>query len=130
MSQQPGLSRKGSKNSPNSSPKRSSNIRKGYNSPKRAQIEPSKLLYAPRPYARQDSNKTLKSPEFNSVKPQYKTYRKPAVPPKPRNVLVKQRSNSKLKKNSESLNKSNTSVEEINEQNDSGMSGKILKISE
>jgi len=133
MSQQTTVSRKGSnKNSPSASPKRSSNQRKAFNSPKRAQIEPSKLLYAPRPYSRQDSLKTVQKPEFNTaVKSQNSTqsakkgssYKKPAVPPKPRNVIVKQRSNTKLRKSGEILSKkTNVLLEEKSEQNDSGLS--------
>ena len=135
MSQQTTVSRKGSnKNSPSASPKRSSNQRKAFNSPKRAQIEPSKLLYAPRPYSRQDSLKTVQKPEFNTaVKSQNSTqpakkgssYKKPAVPPKPRNVIVKQRSNTKLRKSGEILSKkTNVLLEDKSEQNDSGLSGK------
>ena len=67
MSQQTSISRKASKNSPKASPKNSPNERKAYNSPKRAQIEPSKLLYAPRPFTRQDSSKTVHKPEFNTA---------------------------------------------------------------
>ena len=67
MSQQTSISRKASKNSPKASPKNSPNQRKAYNSPKRAQIEPSKLLYAPRPFTRQDSSKTVHKPKFNTA---------------------------------------------------------------
>ena len=135
------LSRKGSKNSPSSSPKRSPNPRRGYNSPKRGQIEPSKLLYAPKPFIRQDSSssKSVQKPEFNAAVNKIQSLaskkagyqRKPAVPPKPRNVVVKQRSHSSTKsKKSESLSSFHSkSFEDKNDQNDSGLSGK-LKISE
>ena len=136
MSQQTSMSRKASKNSPSSSPKRSPNQRKAFNSPKRAQIEPSKLLYAPRPFSRQDSSKIVQKPEFNTaVKSQAlptkkgSPYKKPAVPPKPRNVVVKQRSSTKLRKSGEILSKkTNVSLEEKSEQNDSGLSGKIYLV--
>jgi len=134
MSQQTSLSRKASKNSPSASPKRSSNQRKTFNSPKRAQIEPSKLLYAPRPYSRQDASKTVQKLEFNTaVKSQGvlpattkkgSSYKKPAVPPKPRNVVVKQRSSTKLRKSGEILSKKTNVLlqDEKSEQNDSGLS--------
>jgi len=135
MSQQTSLSRKASKNSPSASPKRSSNQRKAFNSPKRAQIEPSKLLYAPRPYSRQDASKTVQKLEFNTaVKSQERvlpattkkgsSYKKPAVPPKPRNVVVKQRSSTKLRKSGEILSKKTNVLlqDEKSEQNDSGLS--------
>lgn len=128
------LSRKGSKNSPSSSPKRSPNPRRGYNSPKRGQIEPSKLLYAPKPFIRQDSSssKSVQKPEFNAAVNKIQSLaskkagyqRKPAVPPKPRNVVVKQRSHSSTKsKKSESLSSFHSkSFEDKNDQNDSGLS--------
>lgn len=114
MSQQSLHSRKGS----------SPRGRKGYNSPKRAQVEPSKLLYAPRPFSRADSVKTVQKPEFNAnsksqTLPHKKINKKPAVPPKPRNVVVKQKSSTKLQKR--------TIVEDKNDQNDSGLSGEFLE---
>jgi len=144
MSQQPSLSRKCSRNSPSHSPKRSPNTRRSYNSPKRAQIEPSKLLYAPRPFSRQDSSKILKTselnngavkpPNFQTVKsPNFQTgktqhfqkksnYKKPAVPPKPRNVVVKPRNSSKLKRTIDNFHRQQQTKDDHGEQNDSGLS--------
>ena len=74
------------------------------------------LLFISRPYSRQDASKTVQKLEFNTaVKSQERvlpattkkgsSYKKPAVPPKPRNVVVKQRSNTKLRKSGEILSK-------------------------
>ena len=54
------------------------------------------------------------------------SYKKPAVPPKPRNVVVKQRSSTKLRKSGEILSKKTNVLlqDEKSEQNDSGLSGK------
>ena len=54
------------------------------------------------------------------------SYKKPAVPPKPRNVVVKPRSSTKLRKSGEILNKKTNVLleDEKSEQNDSGLSGK------
>jgi hypothetical protein len=92
------------------------------------------LLYAPRPYSRQDASKTVQKLEFNTaVKSQGvlpattkkgSSYKKPAVPPKPRNVVVKQRSSTKLRKSGEILSKKTNVLlqDEKSEQNDSGLS--------
>ena len=127
MSQQSSLNRKGSRNSP-SSPRRSSpNLRKGPNPPKKSTNEPSKLLLAPKPFAKpsESSPKNVQKPEFfmkfTSPKkyssPQQSPTKKPAVPPKPRNVIVSRRKSQKIE-------------DDPNEQNDSGLSGKFFWFSE
>ena len=94
------------------------------------------LSFISRPYSRQDASKTVQKLEFNTaVKSQGvppattkkgSSYKKPAVPPKPRNVVVKQRSSTKLRKSGEILSKKTNVLlqDEKSEQNDSGLSGK------
>ena len=97
------------------------------------------LLFISRPYSRQDASKTVQKLEFNTaVKSQERvlpattkkgsSYKKPAVPPKPRNVVVKQRSSTKLRKSGEILSKKTNVLlqDEKSEQNDSGLSGKLI----
>jgi len=115
MSQQSSLNRKGSRNSP-SSPRRSSpNFgRRGPNPPKK-----STNLLAPKPFAKpSEGSKNVQKPEFymkftspkkNSSLPQQSPTKKPAVPPKPRNVVVSRRKSQKIE-------------DDPNEQNDSGLS--------
>ena len=113
------MSTQGSKNSPKSSPK----PRKQYNPPLTAKrihpIEHSKLLLAPKPYKKDSLNKSASKPGINhqvvksKIMPQKESYgSKPAVPPKPRNVVVKRGNSAKFKaqKNKE-------------DNNDSGLSG-------
>ena len=102
MSQQSSLTRKGSRNSPSSS-RRSPNVRRGFNSPKKSGNEPSKLCLGPKPFSKsQDSSRNVQKPEFYmkftspkktstpSGTPTKSTpTKKPAVPPKPRNVVVR-----------------------------------------
>ena len=119
MSQQSSLNRKGSRNSP-SSPRRSSpNFgRRGPNPPKK-----STNLLAPKPFAKpSEGSKNVQKPEFymkftspkkSSSLPQQSPTKKPAVPPKPRNVIVSRRKSQKIE-------------DDPNEQNDSGLSGKKI----
>ena len=127
MSQQSNLSRKGSRNSPNSPRRSSPNFRRGPNGPKKAPNEPSKLLLAPKPFAKpSESARNVQKPEFymkftspkkSGLSPQtgQSPTKKPAVPPKPRNVVVSRRKSQKIE-------------EDPNEQNDSGLSGKKLSL--
>ena len=116
MSQQSSLNRKGSRNSP-SSPNFG---RRGPNPPKK-----STNLLAPKPFAKpSEGSKNVQKPEFymkftspkkNSSLPQQSPSKKPAVPPKPRNVVVSRRKSQKIE-------------DDPNEQNDSGLSGKKLSL--
>ena len=141
--QQTSLAKKGSRNS--SSPKRSSpslkprNFNGSSGGAKKPQTEPSKLLLAPKPFSRQDSSKSrhigIYKPEFKSqTLPSKKTSsttsmsknKKPAVPPKPRNVIVKQKSSCKLRNSEITRLPTLDHDDDKSELNDSGFSGNLL----
>ena len=122
----------GSKSSPSSSSS-PHKPRKSFSSPKTTakqrihSSDHSKLLFAPKPFKKENLNKpvTTKSPSLKQgsfVTPSQNLPQngphgsKPAVPPKPRHVVVKRENSAKFKK----------SHKNKEDNNDSGLSGKNI----